>query len=124
MAAGLLFTQKSDAHSLRPLDFLRDRAGDIPPNSTLIFLVEPVAIPKVKTVDGQVGKGAEAVDGATVVGSYPGRPADGTQFDSTANRDPFDFVRGRNQVISGRNQGLRQAHHDHSARPGLWYAGC
>jgi peptidylprolyl isomerase len=82
-------------------------AGVIPPNSTLIFLVELLDIPKVKIDDTHMGTGAEAIDGATVVVSYTGQLADGTPFDSTAGKQPFDFVMGSNQVIPGWNQGLR-----------------
>lgn len=82
-------------------------AGVIPPNSTIIFLVELLDIPKVKIQDTQVGTGAEVVDGKTVVVNYTGKLEDGTMFDTTAGKQPFEFVLGSSLVIPGWNQGLR-----------------
>ncbi len=81
--------------------------GVIPPNSTLIFLVELIDIPRVKFEDTQIGTGAEAADGKTVVVNYTGKLPDGTKFDSTAGRQPFEFVMGSNQVIPGWNKGMQ-----------------
>ena len=81
-------------------------AGVIPPNSTLVFIVELLDIPKVQIEDTQVGTGAEAIDGKTLVVNYTGWLSDGTQFDTTTGKQPFEFTLGTGQVIPGWDQGL------------------
>lgn len=81
--------------------------GDlIPANSTLIFVVELLDIPKVKIEDTQVGTGAEAKSGSTVSVYYTGKLSDGTTFDSNVGKQPFEFKLGTGQVIAGFDQGL------------------
>ena len=66
----------------------------------------------VKT-DTAVGKGKEAVAGATVVVNYTGWLHDpkaknqrGKQFDSSVGRGPFSFPLGAGRVIPGWDQGV------------------
>jgi FKBP-type peptidyl-prolyl cis-trans isomerase len=89
-------------------------AGDtIPPNSTLIFEIElldvqPPAPPAhVKIEDTLVGTGAEAVSGKTLKVDYTGKLEDGTVFDSSVGKQPFEFVLGSGSVIPGWDQGLQ-----------------
>ena len=64
--------------------------------------------------DKQVGTGAEATPGKTVVVHYTGWLFDanapenkGTKFDSSRDRgDPFDFPLGAGHVIKGWDQGV------------------
>ena len=57
--------------------------------------------------DLQVGTGAEAQTGNTVVVHYTGWLLDGTKFDSSIDRnDPFEFVLGAGEVIQGWDQGV------------------
>ena len=58
------------------------------------------------TEDVIVGEGAEAVAGRTVVVNYTGAFEDGTVFDSSVGRTPFEFTLGAGQVIPGWDQGL------------------
>jgi peptidylprolyl isomerase len=80
--------------------------GVIPPNATLTFIVELLEVPKVKIDDTQVGAGAAAKDGDTLVVNYTGKLADGTVFDSSVGKTPFEFMLGGGQVISGWDSGL------------------
>jgi FKBP-type peptidyl-prolyl cis-trans isomerase FkpA len=53
------------------------------------------------------GTGAMAETGRTVTVHYTGWLTDGTQFDSSVERDePFEFVLGEGQVIAGWDQGV------------------
>ncbi len=53
------------------------------------------------------GKSLAAVkDGDTVKVNYTGRLADGSVFDSTDGRDPFQFTLGEKQIISGFEQAV------------------
>lgn len=56
--------------------------------------------------DKIVGNGAEARAGALLTVNYVGALTDGTVFDSSLERGPFQFVLGAGQVIPGWDQGL------------------
>jgi FKBP-type peptidyl-prolyl cis-trans isomerase FkpA len=68
----------------------------------------------IQMTDKQVGTGAEATPGKTVVVHYTGWLFDekapenkGTKFDSSRDRgDPFDFPLGAGHVIKGWDQGV------------------
>jgi peptidylprolyl isomerase len=80
--------------------------GVIPPNATLTFIVELLEVPKVKIEDTQPGTGAAAKEGDTIVVNYTGKLQDGTVFDSSVGKTPFEFMLGGGQVIPGWDQGL------------------
>ena len=53
------------------------------------------------------GGGEDAEPGNTVTVHYTGWLLDGTEFDSSVNRErPFEFVLGRGQVIRGWDEGV------------------
>jgi len=57
--------------------------------------------------DTVVGKGAAASAGQDVIVHYAGWLADGTQFDSSKEKqDPFEFTLGKSEVIAGWEEGL------------------
>lgn len=67
----------------------------------------PAELPSELTVTDTVqGSGAAAQPGSTVSVHYVGMLPDGTVFDASANRGPFQFTLGAGQVISGWDQGL------------------
>jgi FKBP-type peptidyl-prolyl cis-trans isomerase FkpA len=58
--------------------------------------------------DTVIGKGAAAASGRDVVVHYAGWLADGTQFDSSREKqDPFEFTLGKKEVMDGWEEGLR-----------------
>jgi len=58
--------------------------------------------------DTVIGKGAPAASGRDVIVHYAGWLADGTQFDSSKEKqDPFQFTLGRKEVMAGWEEGLR-----------------
>jgi FKBP-type peptidyl-prolyl cis-trans isomerase FkpA len=72
----------------------------------------PVNVPYSQT-DLRVGTGAEAVPGRELTVHYtgwlydPNAPGNkGRQFDSSAGREPFQFVLGAGRVIRGWDQGV------------------
>ncbi len=81
-------------------------SGVIPPNATLTFIVELIEVPKVKIEDTQPGTGAAAKDGDQITVNYTGKLQDGTVFDSSVGKTPFQFTLGAGQVIPGWDQGL------------------
>lgn len=57
--------------------------------------------------DIEIGEGAEAVAGSTVVVHYSGFLTDGSKFDSSLDRnDPFSFKLGAGMVIRGWDEGF------------------
>ena len=61
----------------------------------------------LKYTDDQVGTGAEALTGKTVVVHYTGWLTDGTKFDSSKDRNqPFSFPLGGGRVIKGWDEGV------------------
>ncbi|MBP7689414.1 MAG: FKBP-type peptidyl-prolyl cis-trans isomerase [Thermoflexales bacterium] len=81
-------------------------SGVIPPNATLTFIVELIEVPKVKIEDTQPGTGAAAKDGDQITVDYTGKLQDGTVFDTSVGKTPFQFTLGAGQVIPGWDQGL------------------
>jgi peptidylprolyl isomerase len=83
--------------------------GPVPANSTLTFIVELISsksAPQVKVEDIVVGTGAEAKVGDTLSVNYTGTLENGTVFDSSYGKQPFDFPLGGGQVIPGWDKGL------------------
>lgn len=61
----------------------------------------------LKLADVEVGTGATAEAGRTVVVHYTGRLTDGETFDSSRRRDqPFAFTLGGGEVIAGWDEGV------------------
>lgn len=57
--------------------------------------------------DTVIGEGASAAAGRDVTVHYSGWLADGTQFDSSKEKqDPFQFTLGKKEVIAGWEEGL------------------
>jgi len=61
---------------------------------------------EMKIEDVVVGSGAEATAGKLITVHYTGRLEDGTVFDSSVGRAPFEFVLGAGQVIEGWDKGF------------------
>ncbi|MGF1505210.1 MAG: FKBP-type peptidyl-prolyl cis-trans isomerase [Anaerolineae bacterium] len=71
---------------------------------------------QVEVIVEEEGEGFPPVDGDTVQVHYRGFLEDGTEFDSSYERDqPFQFVLGAGQVIPGWEQGIGQLREGTSA---------
>jgi len=64
------------------------------------------AVTELKVEDIVVGKGAVAANGKLVTVNYTGWLTDGTKFDSSIGKAPFEFTLGAGQVIAGWDQGV------------------
>lgn len=60
----------------------------------------------LRYIDIQKGAGAPALPGQQYTVHYTGWLRDGTQFDSSAGKDPLKFVQGRREVIAGFDVGF------------------
>jgi FKBP-type peptidyl-prolyl cis-trans isomerase FkpA len=58
------------------------------------------------SVDLECGDGAEAAHGDVLVVQYTATLDDGTEFDSAAADDPYEFLLESDKVIAGWNEGL------------------
>jgi FKBP-type peptidyl-prolyl cis-trans isomerase FkpA len=57
--------------------------------------------------DTVIGEGAAASAGRDIIVHYAGWLADGTQFDSSKEKeDPFEFTLGKKEVMDGWEEGL------------------
>ena len=61
---------------------------------------------ELQKIDLVVGTGAEAKAGDAVKVHYTGTLTDGTKFDSSVGKAPFDFKIGAGEVIKGWDQGV------------------
>jgi len=60
----------------------------------------------LRYIDVHTGNGADAKPGQQYAVHYTGWLRDGTQFDSSAGKDPLQFVQGRREVIAGFDVGF------------------
>lgn len=65
----------------------------------------PVVV-EFKKDDVVVGTGAEAKSGDKVKVHYTGKLVNGTEFDSSVGKDPFEFTLGKGEVIKGWDEGV------------------
>lgn len=88
----------------------RGAGGVIPPDATLVFEVELLAIetePELMIEELVLGEGAEAKQGDHVYVHYTGWLTSGRKFDSSKDRgEPIDFPLGAGYVIRGWDEGL------------------
>ena len=61
----------------------------------------------LKYVDLKVGDGAEAKVGSKVKVHYTGTLENGTKFDSSVGKAPYDVIIGKTPVIQGWHEGLQ-----------------
>ncbi|HAZ63577.1 MAG TPA: peptidylprolyl isomerase [Armatimonadetes bacterium] len=60
----------------------------------------------LRYTDVTVGDGAAIASGQTAVVDYRGTLTDGTQFDTSIGRAPFEFRLGASEVIAGWDEGV------------------
>ena len=101
-----------------PVDASAGRGPGVPPGSVdpgdVEFAPElgvdldrsSVLLEGLYCLDEAAGRGEEAAPGATLTVHYTGYMADGTIFDTSRERGPFDVLLGAGQVIPGWELGL------------------
>lgn len=86
-------------------DAVRNIQGEAP-QAAEAHLQNISTVEGLEIYDVVVGTGDEAVKGKTVVAHYVGFLTDGTQFDSSEKRGPYEFKLGARTVIEGWDEGL------------------
>lgn len=96
LSLALLAASLSSAQSFDPKmpDSVPKAAGKVTEQATLRY------------IDIQAGDGAAAAPGQRYTVHYTGWLRDGTEFDSSAGKDPLKFVQGRREVIAGFDGGF------------------
>ena len=89
------------ASSARAQSFDPQLPATVPPVSGSVTVQATLRYIDVKT-----GTGAAAAPGQQYTVHYTGWLRDGTQFDSSAGKDPLKFVQGRREVIAGFDVGF------------------
>jgi peptidylprolyl isomerase len=83
----------------------------IPAKADLVFDMERMPAPEIKTEVVKKGEGPQCARGQTVKVHYVGTLTDGTKFDSSRDRnEPFDVILGAGQVIPGWEMTLAKMH--------------
>jgi FKBP-type peptidyl-prolyl cis-trans isomerase len=107
VAVGQMSIGETARFTLPPaIGFGADGSGLVPPDSTVIMQVELTSIPKVEVIIEEEGDGPIAEMGDLLTVHYTGTLEDGTEFDSSRDRDPFQLILGMGQVIPGWEMGL------------------
>lgn len=113
MRHAALLTSLALAGALTGCDLDTFRATPLRPSADLMETMNVSRDDLVTTGSGlqhadvEVGTGAEATPGSTVVVHYTGRLTNGDTFDSSRKRDePFTFTLGAGEVIRGWDEGV------------------
>ena len=89
-----------------PAGSVDPRELEFAPELNVDLDLSAVLLEGLHCLDEAVGGGEEAVPGATLTVHYTGYMAEGTIFDTSRARGPFDVLLGAGQVIPGWDLGL------------------
>jgi len=90
----------------------RGKRGVVTPKTDVVFDIERLPLPEIRTEVVTAGTGAPCRPGQRITVHYTGTLADGTQFDTsrTPGHSPADVVLGARQVIAGWELTLARMH--------------